>query len=176
MEAISKFLASQDQFGPSISMNFRGSERWQTTRGGLITIIMLIVFMWQSSLLVIKFVRQDDSEISTYSLIEGDDREMFLLEQRQFISFAVFEPVEDYGLQEIQVDPRAGKFQIFHFYISNTAEISSLTEIPIIDCDFNNVIETFDLNDSSMNFLSQTEVRDSKARCIDTQSKPLSGI
>ena len=72
MKSINKFLAGQDQLGPPIRLNFKGSDRWQTARGGVITIAMYMIFLWQALYLCKKFVRREDSEISSYSLIEGD--------------------------------------------------------------------------------------------------------
>ena len=46
MEKIVGFVTNRDIFGSMISLNFDGSDRYKTIRGGIITMIIYAAFMW----------------------------------------------------------------------------------------------------------------------------------
>ena len=47
-----KFIQRFDDFGDQISLNFQGASRFQTFRGGIITIGVYTLCMWQIILML----------------------------------------------------------------------------------------------------------------------------
>ena len=66
MNTISKKVANNDIFGEPITLNFRGSSHFKTTRGGLITIMISIVMLYQISTFIIHLYTQKEPLIQSY--------------------------------------------------------------------------------------------------------------
>ena len=61
-------VQSLDNYGTGVSLNFRGQDRYKTTRGGLITIISYIVVLLLGFELVQRWVTRQDPVVSSYEV------------------------------------------------------------------------------------------------------------
>ena len=103
----SQFISNMDAFGSTINLNFRGKERFQTMRGGILTILIYIMTIWQMSIRALLFYQQVDPKISTYETSYLADQPLNLLEYNQQIRFAI----NNNGEYSKSFDPRAGTIQ-----------------------------------------------------------------
>ena len=72
--SLTTVLRRLDAFGPSIHLNFRGDETFQTVRGGLIFLVFAIFTGWQVLISLQRLYLQSDPVIASYE-IEYKDTE-----------------------------------------------------------------------------------------------------
>ena len=66
MEKIRTFIVDQDIFAQSISLNFRGRDKFATLRGGLITLLTYFLSVWLGIELFTRFYLQLDPVVQEY--------------------------------------------------------------------------------------------------------------
>ena len=80
---IEKRIAAWDIFGGPVVLNFRGSDRYRTTRGGIIAIFVYAYVSFLSFELFLRFYLQTDPEIKTYEIFSEQGHNVYLRENLQ---------------------------------------------------------------------------------------------
>ena len=153
MNRIGDFIKSFDKFGPTIGLNFRGSAQFKSVRGGLISLLQLAIILWLFHWPFIQFVTQSDPSISSYSLIDYPDQEYFLPQSKQFIMATI-----DFGrVNPLELDPRAGKFEVFHQDVDIINSKTELTPIEVQQCDIDALFSGFEISEKQLKFFKSLE-------------------
>ena len=78
-------FSSMDAFGAPVTLNIQNMNKYQTCRGGLITLVIYTITLWQSLALVEQLVTQTDSQISSVEENHEADQEYGMHENRLII-------------------------------------------------------------------------------------------
>ena len=100
-------LRQLDTFGPTISLNFKGDEQFQTLRGGLLTIVVYVFSIWQLIAIVTQLVTQEEPTVASYRIYETADKSVLLSEHNQAVQIHFRGPLSG-EVKNAQLDPRAG--------------------------------------------------------------------
>ena len=68
IKKVSSKIADLDNFGPTVALNFRGKDRFKTTRGGLITIVSYLVVLLLAMELIERWFTRKDPVIASYEV------------------------------------------------------------------------------------------------------------
>jgi predicted small integral membrane protein len=66
MGRLNEIILDQDVYARPVNLNFRGRDRFATTRGGLLSIMVYITGAWLGLALLERFYSQVDPIISVY--------------------------------------------------------------------------------------------------------------
>ena len=68
-----KYIRSLDAFAKPVSVHFRGSDTFQTTMGGVLTICLYMYVIYHTAENFIQFWEKDEPVVQSYGIIDIDD-------------------------------------------------------------------------------------------------------
>ena len=130
-----KQLSKLDSFAEQVTFNFRGSDKYRTARGGVVTIIVYAVIAWQAFLLLTQYVTQVDPTIKAYD-IHYEPEEIHLEKYRQHLSFYIFNRLTDDLKDQNRLDPRAGVLSASLKYYEDLKiwDVKDKVDLKLVEC------------------------------------------
>ena len=132
---LSEHIANFDIFGAPITLLFRGKEKHGTMRGGLVSLLTYMTFLWFSIELLDRWYSQKNPDILNYQKNAESDGRYYFDENKQRISINFYSRTT---LQSEEIDPRSGRIVANRLTSASVAEVKYETEeLNLIPCDRN---------------------------------------
>ena len=78
MKSVINKITDLDNFAPAVTLNFRGKDRFKTTRGGIITIVSYIAVLILGIELLERWITLKDPVIAQYEIFGNLEGELVL--------------------------------------------------------------------------------------------------
>ena len=123
---VKQLILDQDIYSPTVSVYFRGEDRYQSKRGALISLVCQILVIVQFIEPLTLFITKDSPTISSYKLISQPEGTFKIGDSQQVVAVQL-----DFGDENLaDLDPTYGSLAAYSF------SRNSRKYLPAVKCDY----------------------------------------